>query len=242
LAQGKSAQAPGQNKNETGNPVKKQVVIGSLENVSSDSVVIEEKKGKKRTEGTVDQTTKIVGQDKKLLKVGALKLKDMLALISTDSTGATAGGKLKIKKIFVKEATTSAQFKRRAVHGVITNIAGSVLTLAHQIQRERTYSVIVTDQTFIKIKATDEATGSGTLASLTVGQRIVAVGDLNPDGGIIAKRIHVIPGKATGIFRRLPVSTPSASLIATPAASATASSTPTLAPSPSILVSPSPSL
>lgn len=229
-AQGKSDQAPGQTK-------KSKAVVGTVDTVSSNSVTVSEKAGNKKTEVMIDKTTKVLGQAKKEMKIGAIKLKDIIAYISTDSATATAGGKLKVKKIFVKDASSSAQLKRRAVQGVITAINGNVLTLAHQIQRDRIYKVVVTGDTSIKMKSTTAtasaglATSSATLASLAVGQRIVAVGDLNPDGGIIAKKIHVIPGKATGIFNRLPVATPSASLVASPSTTPSASVLPSATPS-----------
>lgn len=240
-AQGKSDQSPGKNKNEVGNSSKNnQAVIGSVESVTGSTVVLEEKKSKKKTEAVVGQDTRIIGQDKKLLKVGALKLKDLIAIVSSGSGDATDSGKLKVIKIFVKEATVAAQLKRRAVQGVITKISGNVLSLTHQIQRDRTYTVVVTEQTVIKLKS-EEATGSANLASLVVGQRIVAVGEPS-DSGIVAKLIHVIPGKAIGIFKKLPLSTPSASLVATPAASATVSALSTVAPTPASPASPSPAL
>lgn len=271
-AKGKE-EAPGQTKkseNTSSNSDKNKktdVVIGEVEDVTGNTVIVEEKKGKKKTEAVIDKSTKVVGQGNKPLKIGSIKLKDIVAVISTDSGElATEGGKLKVKKIFVKEASMSAQLKRRAVHGVITNILDNVLTLAHQIHRDRIYTVIVTPDTIIKFKsqvskgsgevtpspratASPEATGGAALAettasatSLAVGQRIVVMGDLDGAGGIIAKLIHIIPGKATGIFKRLPVATPSASLLATPSTRATPSAEPTTEPSvtPSATLKPTP--
>lgn len=276
VAKGKD-EAPGQIKKEentqsnsnVGGP---NVTIGSVGEVKKNSIVVDEKKGNKKTEGIIDATTKIVGQDKKEVKIGAIKLKDIIALISTESAEtATGSGKFKVKKIFVKQASESAQIKRRAVQGVIVDISGNTITVAHQIQRDRQYTVIVTPETIIKFKsqvskgseasaspfasvspiatASPTATSGAALAettasstSLAVGQRIVAMGDLNPDGGIIAKLIHIIPGKATGIFKRLPVATPSASLAptGTPAASLSPSSTPSATPVASVEPLPSP--
>ncbi|KKS83768.1 MAG: hypothetical protein UV59_C0032G0016 [Candidatus Gottesmanbacteria bacterium GW2011_GWA1_43_11] len=228
--QGKSNQAPGQQKKEAQKAVEQKVTIGSLDTVTENSVIIENKKNKQKTEALIDKTTKVIGANNKPVKLGTLKLKDLIALISSDSAVATRGAKLKVKKIFVKEASSSAQLKRRAVMGVITNIQGNTLTLTHQIQRDRTYIVIVSEQTIIHQKAS-EASGSATLASLSVGMRIAAVGDLNEGGGIIAKRIHIIPGKATGVFNKNPLATPSASLIASPSAIATPSALPSISPS-----------
>ena len=227
--QGKSDQSPGQQKKEEKTAGQK-VTIGSVDKVTENSVTVENKKDKQKTEALIDKATKLIGANNKPVKLGALKLKDLIAIISSDSAAATSGGKLKVKKIFVKEASSSAQLKRRAVMGVITNIQGNTLTLTHQIQRDRTYTVIVSEQTIIHQK-TSEASGSATLASLSVGMRIAAVGDLNEGGGIIAKRIHIIPGKATGVFNKNPPSTPSASLIASPSGSSSPSASPVVSPS-----------
>ena len=61
-----------------------------------------------------------------------------------------------------------------------------------------------------------------TLADLSLGLRIAAVGDLNEEGLLVAKRIHVIPGKATGIFEKQPFTAPEATGTATPSATPTA--------------------
>jgi hypothetical protein len=208
------------------------VIIGSVDNVTGNTLVIEDEKSGKKTEVELDKTSKVVGKDKKDAKVGSIKLKDLIGLISTDSATATSGGKLRATKIFIKEASSSAQIRRKAVQGIITSISGNVLTLAHQIQRDRSYNIITTADTVIKIKAAsasaglNEASSSGSLANLAVGQRITAIGDVTPGGSIIAKQIHVIPGKATGIFKKQPLATPSARL-ATPSSVATASASPT---------------
>lgn len=222
-----------ENKDNQGNSKKQedQVIVGSVDDVSGNTIQVEEKKGKKQ-EVTIDKQTKVVGQDNKQAKLGAIKLKDIIAAIGTEEgQTATQTGKFKVKKLFVQEATASAQMKRRAVQGMIMDISGSIVTLSHQIQEALLYTIIVNDETVIKTK---EASESGTLASLAVGQRIVAVGDLSETGGILAKRIHVIPGKATGIFKKQPVATPSAvitSIItATPSAAPTSSATPSTTP------------
>jgi hypothetical protein len=237
-AQGKSDLAPGKNKQ--ANLSNKKVNIGNIENLGTDTLTIQNKVSKQKTDASIDSTTKVVGQDKKLLKIGALKLKDLIAVISTDSGEiATSGAKLKVKKIFVKEATQSTLMKRQAVQGIIDSIDGTRINLTHQTQRSRTFTVIYNETTIIKSKNT-EASGSASISVLEYGQRIVAVGDLGPNGEIIAKRIHIIPGKAAGIFKKQPLATPatpSASLFATPSASATTSATPFT--SPSIIPTPS---
>lgn len=173
----------------------------------------------------------------KAQKHGPKKLLDLLNESSSPSAKGSQKAK-KLNKVLVGEATPGAQLKRRAVMGVISDIAGSLITLVHQIQRDRLYKVTVNDQTIYSIKGI--ATGSASLSDLAIGQRIAAVGQLVEGGGILAKRIHVIPGKATGIFSRFPVATPSATpnQIATPSASP--SSTPSATLSPTSTLTPTP--
>lgn len=217
LAKGKPEAPPGQAKKAT---------VGNVEEVSGNTLTVSDK-GKKETKAEVGKTTKLVGQDKKISSVKQIKVKDKVAILSEESSDS---GKIKkAVKVFVKEATAAAQLKKKAVHGVITGISGSTLTVAHQIQRERINQVLVTASTLIKMKSSgvgSEATGSAGAGGLTVGMRIVAVGEPNAAGALVARRIHVIPGKATGIFRRLPVASPSGTPATTSGTPATGSGTP----------------
>lgn len=243
LAVGKPAIPPGQ---------AKKVLMGSVEGISSSSLTLEEKTNRARTEGLVDSSTQVIGPNRKLQKLGTLKLKDTIAMIATDSGTATAGSKLKIKKIFVKDASASASalLKRHAVMGVITAINGDTITLAHQIQSDRVFTVLVTPQTIIKLKseslsksATPSASPSQSPVGLAVGQRIVAVGTPG-DKGLVAKLIHIIPGLAAGVPKPQPSATPSATLTPTLSVSPTStlSPTPTATPTPSPVLTPTPSL
>lgn len=223
------------NKSNPGQDKKQEALIGNVDSLTNSSVIVEEKKGNK-TETQIDKTTKVVGKDKKTLRLNQLKLKDKVAIISTDSANATGSGKKKALKIFVKQlnATESAELKKRAVHGIIQSMSGSLLTVVHQIQQDRATNVLINSATVIKSK-NQTATGS---ASLQVGQRIVALGDPQTDGSLLAKRIHVIPGKAKGVFKRFNVATPSATI----SPSASASPTLTIAPTETTTPSATPTL
>lgn len=225
-----------ENKQENINPDKSNrpdhVIIGSVKNIKIDKnekiLIMQEKKSQQINQVVVADDVKLVGQDKKILKIGAIKLKDLIAVVSTENEKvATDGAKFKIKKIFIKEASSSAKLKRKAVQGIVTSISGNLLTLAHQIHRDRIYQVTVDTNTFIKIK---EASESANSSDLSIGMRIVAVGDLAEGGGIIAKRIHVIPGKSTGIEGKYPLLSPSATPSAAPTSIATPSGTITITP------------
>lgn len=216
FAKGKD-EAPGHMKKDS----ESQTIIGNIDEVKGDKVIVEEKKDKRKEEAIIDKTTKVVGKDNKSLKLKELKLKDMIAIIATDS-GKVASDGAKIKKaikVFVKSATESASLKRRAVHGIISNISGNQITVVHQIHNDRVYTFSINENTIIKSKSKIVSS-----SSLQVGQRIVAVGDLS-EGGLVAKLVHIIPGKAIGVFRRSGVATPSATIFPSPGITATPSVT-----------------
>ncbi len=218
-------------------------VMGSVAKVQPQAVVV---RGNKNTdtEQTVETRTdtKVYGPGGKSLRLRDIKTDDLVIIESTTSGTATSSGK-RAKKIFVRKATTSAELNRRAVEGLISNISGSTLTLVHQTQRDRTWTVTVTPATIIKSNVKD-ASGS---AALQIGQRIVAVGD--PTGStLVARWIHIIPGKATGIFKKQPLATPSGenggtesaevspTPVATPSGTPAPTATPSATPTPTVAV------
>ncbi|MBI4067550.1 hypothetical protein HY407_04150 [Candidatus Gottesmanbacteria bacterium] len=166
-------------------------------------------------------------------KLGSEKIKNIISKLNTQGDGSTAG-KLKAKKVKVSEASPAAQLKRHAVFGIITALGDGTITLVHQIQRERTYQVLVDDLTEYKIKGITDAT----FADLTLGLRIAAVGTPTSDG-LLAKRIHVVPGKAVGVFSKQPIATPSGSLTTTPVATTSPTLTITSTPTPTPTLEPS---
>src|SRR3972149_2108981 len=122
-------------------------------------------------------------------------------------------------------ASASALLKRRAVMGIIQAIDGDTLTLSHQIKTESKYTVFLTPDTIIKSKS---ATSS---ASLTVGLRIAVVG-VPGAGGITARLIHIIPGRAVGVFSRPTSTIPTPTLVSTPSATLSPTSAPPPPPAP----------
>ncbi len=220
---GKSTTAPGQIKKETKSatsvvPVAVSPTVAAVKKTQEDKLV----------KDFVANRTPPPKKD----ALSVTKLKNILAHESTGSALPIPG--LKIHKLDVTVvATGAANLSRNAVSGVITAISGSAITVSHLIQRDRTWIVSVNAQT--QITGKDTASGSATLA---VGMRIAAVGQPTSDG-LLAQRIHIIPGKAIGVFNRFPVATgsgqaspsavasPSASPILLPTETATSSATPT---------------
>ncbi|OGG04886.1 hypothetical protein A2Z33_06310 [Candidatus Gottesmanbacteria bacterium RBG_16_52_11] len=154
-------------------------------------------------------------------KIGAAKLRNILT--EGTSSATLSGVRVKKAKMTLKTATAGAQLKRHAVMGVITAITDGIITISHQTQTGRTWIIYYNAATVITMKGIETPTA----ANLTAGMRIAAVGEVAPENGILAKRIHVIPGKAGGLTGRVPIATPSAAF-GTPAPTATA--TPSLSP------------
>ncbi len=146
----------------------------------------------------------------KATKIGVGRMTEILSQEGTPESSLDKN--LKLKKMDTKQASSEAQLKRRAVAGVIIDISGGVITLTHQIHRERTYTIYYNNSTEISMKENSSSESAGLSPELSVGMRIAVVG-IPTDTGLIATRIHVIPGKAVGVFRKQPVSSTSATPI-----------------------------
>ncbi len=165
--------------------------------------------------------TKKVSENPK--KIGTLKMKELLA---SESTSSSASGVYRnLKKFTAREATSTATLKRHALSGVITGVAEGTLTIAHLIQRDRIYTVFYNVNTVITSK--NGLPGS----AFSVGMRVACVGE-PIEGGLLAKQIHIIPGKAVGAFNKHPVATEGGIALLTPSPEATdsASATPSSTP------------
>lgn len=174
-------------------------------------------------------------------KLGVKALKELLAenssasgLLKNKNKIATGSGLLKHEKWLVKFATAGATLKRRAVSGVITDVSAGMITVSHLVQRDRVSTIYYNLDTIITTKDSRTASAS----ALVVGARVAAVGEITSDG-LLAKRIHVIPGKATGAFLKNPVASKSADVDLTPPTTPSATLTPTLTLTPTTTASPS---
>jgi hypothetical protein len=167
--------------------------------------------------------------DTSLQKLGGLKIKDVLK-DGTESGKLHLSNTLKIEKMTAKAATNGAQLKRHAVSGVITSVSGNVITLTHQIKGDLMFTVYYNADTVIHSKGEKSGDASASAevvntAILAAGMRIAAVGTL-VDNVILAKRIHIIPGKATGVFNKQPEASPSGMLDVTPSLTASPTAIP----------------
>lgn len=165
-----------------------------------------------------------------------LTVEEVEEVENEEKEGSKSAG-LEIEKTEVKEASEGAKMQRQAVMGVILSNSGGVIVLAHQIHRDWLYNIYYNANTEISMKDKDASGG----AVLVAGMRIAVVGEPTA-GGLLAKRIHVIPGLATGIFERFPVASASGTPAATPSGTLSGSPSPTvkLSPTPIPSLTPSP--
>lgn len=198
--------------------------INETEHSSSDpaKVRIAEQEVNHLLDNLKKSDTGFVKHDLKKLAQGSILDADDEQENELEKEASQAGRINKLAKVEVHEATDSAQSKRRAIQGVVTGLNGNILTLTHQTQTSRVTQILIGDAVLVRSKSNSsgEATGS---ATLTLGVRVVVVGDLNSSGQLVARMIKIIPGKAKGLEGRIKISTPSA----TPAST---SATPTFIP------------
>jgi hypothetical protein len=234
---GKSDSAPGQLKKAT-------TTANTKANQQTDTVKSKTTATEKTRETTVNPTPKIISdqvvkflQEKpkpeKPAKIGAGKMKELISLESSRSGIATVS--VRIKKMESALASPSSTLKRHAISGVITSVSSSVITISHQTQTGRVNTIYFNASTVITVKGST----IGSAGELIIGARIAAVGE-PADDGLLAKRIHVIPGKATGVFNRHPVATGGAGLAASPTPSASVSGIPTILITPTETLMPLP--
>lgn len=209
-AKNTASQNPGQ---------QKKAIIGNVNEITTKNLRIQNNKYNTTTDTLLDNKTQIFGQGKKTLRLKDIKLQDRVAVISTDSAEATGGASVrKAVKVYIKSADTQT-LKRQAIQGVITNLTATTITLAHQIHRDRVYQIAIDSTTAVTMKGVANAT----IANLAIAQRVVVIGSAKETGIYTATAIHIIPGKATGIFNKQPVVAPTSSLTVTPETSITPS-------------------
>jgi hypothetical protein len=174
-------------------------------------------------------------------QLGTAKLKDLLRESTASGTLTVSGKKYTIREMKTTAATAGATMRRRAIQGIITGLGANRIIISHQTQQEKINSVYYNPNTVFKLKGQVAPTAT----DLAIGMRIAASGEI-VEGALLAARIHVIPGKAIGMFEKNPVAssgggsdilpTPAtASAITTPeitAAAPTATLAPTVIPEP----------
>jgi hypothetical protein len=142
-------------------------------------------------------------------KIGVLKMKGILAHESSKSGGFAYG--LALEKMNIRTSTSGASLSRHAIMGVITSIANGVITIAHPIQQDRVSTILYNASTVFSVKGVAHTTA----LDVAEGMRIVVIGIPSNDG-LLAVRIHVVPGKTKEIIIRPPNATSGGSLLPSP--------------------------
>ncbi len=199
------------------------VIGGEISSFSSDNIQVRENPGQQMKNLKVDKRTIFVDEKNKPIKSSLIKAEHEAIIIASDSAAL---------KVFFASATDSARLlmsKRRAVQGVVTAVNGLTVTLTHPTRAGRQFTVLTDTHTIFTFKNT-----AISLAEITVGSRLIAVGDTTGPDSVLARRILLIPGNASGLFVNHPLATPSAVpetfLTSTPAPVASPSATPTVSP------------
>ncbi len=173
----------------------------------------------------IREFTEIKTQTRTVEKRGAIEVRKLLTKEATKE--ARIAQEVRVKRILAREATGAAILKRHAVSGVITALGDSQITIAHLVMRDRTYTVYYNANTVI----TSPDAGSGAIPVLSTGLRVAVVGE--PDGDdLLATRIHIIPGKATGVKVRVTPASGSGFLEASPSAIPSPPDIPDTSPTP----------
>lgn len=195
------------------------VNVGKVENVKPPRVEFRSQGRTIEIEAT--KSTRIIEKPSgKKITPAQIKKNDHIATFANPN--ATSSANL----ILVKPATGSAEVRetrRRAVYGLVREINGNILVVSQPTRDNPRYNVEVVEGTVIKIKGLAAAT----IGNIKVGDRVAAVGKWSGDN-LVAKRVHVIPGRAIGLLERIATgsATPSASLTPSPSSSPEISPTP----------------
>lgn len=144
------------------------------------------------------------------------------------AVGRVDGEGLATAKIVIIIPANAPQIKRRAAYGVVEQKVASdsatLLKLRHP-QNKKIFQVVVTPETRITGKGLSNPTAN----DIQIGSRVVAVGTVDEEGKITAKRLHIIPGLARGLFGTQP-STPSNKPATPPGLLKKPTATPTVVP------------
>ena len=165
-------------------------VFGEITAISGTTLTIQTRSDEIKTVLTDSETKFLsIGKGgKKEIKLTALAVGDNIAAvgIAKDESAGTAKFVVKLNK---------PPTNRHSIFGEVSVVDTGQIIIAHLIHKDKpTTTVKVTADTKIKIKGKDPAT----LSDIKVGDKVAASGTVDDKGIITAKRLFVIPGKATG--------------------------------------------
>lgn len=178
---------------------KKRAFWGTLKEISNSTLVLKTPRGEKRVKTT--EETKFVGPGQKQIKFQDLEIGNFIIAMGFWQENGT----LTAKRVIVLSKPPKPTIKRQAVYGKVVDVSKEekLLSLTNLIKNDITYEVGATGATIItkmvegKIKKMD-------FSAISLGDRVVAVGVKEEESETLtAKLIHVIPGKAEGIEKKL---------------------------------------
>ena len=181
-------------------------VFGEITAISGTTMTIQTRSDENKTILTDTETKFLsIGKGgKKEIKLADLATGDNIAVVGIAKDESSGTGKFVVK---LNKPPTN----RHALFGEVKGIGDGQITVSHLNHKDKpTTTVKVSADTKIKIKGKESAT----ISDIKVGDKVAASGTVDDKGAITAKRLFVIPGKATGAEPK--VSTKSATPSATP--------------------------
>lgn len=182
--------------------VTKRAFWGSLTEITNSTLVLDSPRGERRV--LTDKETTFVGAAKEEIKFADLEIGNFIIAMGY----LNENGTLTAKRVIALKKPPTPTIKRLAVFGKVTDIdeKDKILTLSHP-KTQTTFKVQVTGSTIIT-KKVEGKIKKVVFTEIEIGDRIVAVGTREKEGGILtAKIIHVIPGKAEGLEKITPIPT-----------------------------------
>lgn len=185
------------------NLVKKpRAVVGTLSEVTDSTLQITNKAGKEDMVKTTKDTlyVRAAGGKKSDVKFEDLVIGDFIVAM-----GYRNGNNiLEARRVIAYDKSPIAQ--RRAVYGIVKENTKGALVVEHPKTKE--VWTITTDKKTVITKKTDGKIQEVDIKDVQAGDRITAAGVPDPkkEKTLVARRIHVIPGRAEGLIK--PVATP----------------------------------
>lgn len=177
---------------------KKRAYWGNLTEVSNSTLILENPRGERRVK--TDEDAKF------FLGKAEIAFEDLeidnfiIAMGYVDENGT-----LQAKRIISLKKPPKPAVKRHAVYGKVSDISGDekILALTHP-KKDITYEVQVTGSTRIT-KRVEGKMKKVNFSAIEIGDRVVAIGTKEKESEtIIARILHVIPGKAKGLEKITP--------------------------------------
>lgn len=178
-------------KNDRSESRRRSHIKGEITAISGTTITLQTKKEEIKTVFTNEETKFIQIQKggKKDITISDLKVGDRIAAVGIAKDEANG-----IAKFVVR--LDKPDKNKHSVFGEVKKVSGSEITISHIIHKDKPETTVkVTDDTKIKIKGKESAS----IEDVKVGDKVAASGTVDDKGVIIAKRLFVIPGKASGV-------------------------------------------